>query len=417
MAAPSALRAAAREAWLYGLPLIEIARLRAASRSADSQPQVNHIALRTQLSGPEARTVTTPNNDTIYASANLDLSRGGATLILPKSGKRYVSVQLMDAFTNTFAILGTRTTGGDGGRFQIVGPGGSAPPGAIRSPTPWVWMIVRILADGPEDLAAAGQIQAELKLEAPVVVAPTPFALRDAPWPAYFTSVQALLRENPPPATDGAFFERVRPLGLMPSRGFDAARFSASEAAEIEAGVADARALIGARRPLHNEGGWTYPPANLGVYGQDYLTRAAVALTGLGALTREEAMYMRAVAPNGGPIFDSDQAWRLTFPAERLPPVDAFWSLSMYEATSEGQLYFTRNPINRYSIGDRTRGLQRNADGSLDLWISRADPGEARRANWLPAPASGPYAMHLRAYLPRPELLNGAYHLPALVPA
>jgi hypothetical protein len=108
---------------------------------------------------------------------------------------------------------------------------------------------------------------------------------------------------------------------------------------------------------------------------------------------------------------------RLRFPAGGLPPVGAFWSLSMYEVTPEGQYFLTENPLARYSIGDRTPGLTFNADGSLDIWISRTDPGEARRANWLPAPAAGPYRLSLRAYLPKPPLLEGAYRLPPLTPA
>jgi hypothetical protein len=162
--------------------------------------------------------------------------------------------------------------------------------------------------------------------------------------------------------------------------------------------------------------GWRYPRADLGDFGQNYLFRAHVAVGGLGALPRHEAMYMRAIAPGGRPGF-GDGAWRLNFPPGQLPPVDAFWSLTMYEATAQGQFFLTENPLHRYAIGDRIKGLRRNADGSLDIWIARQDPGGGRTENWLPAPATGPYIMSLRAYRPKPALLTGAYLLPPIAPA
>lgn len=161
--------------------------------------------------------------------------------------------------------------------------------------------------------------------------------------------------------------------------------------------------------------GWSYPRANLGDYGQDYLYRAIVALQGLGALPVAEALYMKAAGDDGAGTFTGDGPYRLTMPAQL--PLDGFWSLSMYEATADGQFFFTDNPLHRYTIGDRTQGLKRNADGTLDLWIGRTDPGGDKTANWLPAPQSGPFAMYLRAYLPRPEMLDGRFRFPAIVKA
>jgi hypothetical protein len=153
--------------------------------------------------------------------------------------------------------------------------------------------------------------------------------------------------------------------------------------------------------------GWAYPRANLGDYGQDYIYRAMVALWGLGALPVAEAMYMKAEGDDGTGLFTGDGLYRLSLPADL--PLDGFWSLSMYEATPDGQFFFTDNPIKRYAIGDRTAGLKREADGSLNLWIGRSDPGGDRSANWLPAPKAGPFALYLRTYLPRAELLNGQF--------
>lgn len=140
-----------------------------------------------------------------------------------------------------------------------------------------------------------------------------------------------------------------------------------------------------------------------------------MALAGLGALPRAEAMYLRAAGDDDTGVFNGDGLYRLSLPARM--PLDAFWSLSMYERTADGQFFFTDNPLHRYAIGDRTQGLKRNADGSVDLWIGRGDPGGERTANWLPAPKAGPFGLFLRCYLPRPELLDGRWRAPAVVKA
>jgi hypothetical protein len=157
--------------------------------------------------------------------------------------------------------------------------------------------------------------------------------------------------------------------------------------------------------------GWSYTRPNLGIFGQDYLYRALVALSGLAALPVVEAMYLRAEGERDGAYW-GDDLYRLSIPARM--PVDAFWSLSMYEITPDGQRFFAENPLGRYAIGDRTPGLTRNPDGSLDVWIGRADPGGARSANWLPAPKSGPFGLNMRLYLPKAEVLDGRWRLSAI---
>jgi hypothetical protein len=426
-AAPSDLKAAAREVWLYGLPLIEFARVRnrgVDAGGAPAGPSINRFSHNRDLVGPEARRVTTPNNDTLYSVAFIDLSAGPARIGLPASGARYFSLQLMDAYTNSFAVLGTRTTGPDGGEVVLQGPTSAAGSGDLRAPTPWVWAIGRTLASGIADLGAARQIQDQLTLAAPAPGETPPLlAGRDADWPTYFAAVQALMRENPPPVTDTAILARVAALGLPRARrqgqdrNFNPDAFSAGEAAMVAAGVAEARSLLARPRKPKVEAGWVYPTATLGNYGQDYVTRAAVALYGLGALPPAEAMYMRAVSPDGGFEFDGDRPWRLSFGPGRTPPVAAFWSLSLYEFSPEKQLFFTDNPIGRYAIGDRTPGLAPGPDGSLEIWIGHDDPGPGRSANWLPAPRSGPFALTMRAYLPAAELMDGRYRLPAVTPA
>ena len=412
---PWDLKTAAREAWLYCLPLVEMATTRSRMLGPDPtgmKAQVNGFVAMRDLAGPATRTITTPNNDTLYSSAWIDLAAGPVRLTLPYTGARYFSLALMDMFTNNFAVLGTRTTGGQGGSFVIAGPRDLAPPGAIRSPTPWVWALARTLIDGEGDLQAAHAVQDGLAIKARPGRMPDQSVGRSAAWNDYFLWAQTLLAENPPPATDTAFFRRIAPLQLGMTAGFERARFADTEIGQIEQGVAEARQVLLEQRGRQQVAdGWSYPPADLGDFGQDYEFRAGVALTGLGALPPAEAMYLRAIAPGGGPVF-RDGRFRLRLPAN--VPVNGFWSLTMYEVADQGQLFLTDNPIRRYSLGDRTPGLTRNADGGVDIWIQRTDPGEARRSNWLPAPAQGPFALTFRAYLPQPAFLRGAWRLPAL---
>ena len=401
------LSAAAREAFIYTLPMVEVARVRA--RLLGAGLPAGRFFSQGALATPEARTVTTPNNDTIYATAFIDLTAGPATLTVPPLGGRYAAFAIMDMVSDNIAVLGTRATGQDGGVFTLVGPDAAANPGAIRSPTPWVWALARVLASGPDDLRAAQSLLAGFKVAAAPAGRPAPGADRNGPWPDYFRAANALLLENPPPATDLGLLRRIAPLGLG-SPAFDPSRFSPGQAAAIAAGVDAARGQL--RAPGFGGkriGGWIFQAADTGDFFQDYLGRARIAVGGLAALPPAEAMYLTAVPPGDRRQFDGDHLWRLRFDKGMTPPVDAFWSLTLYEDAPEGGHYLTRNPINRYAIGDRTPGLSMGSDGSLDIWIARTDPGGGRSANWLPAPAKGPFTLVLRAYLPRQSLLSETY--------
>ncbi|PTT08648.1 DUF1254 domain-containing protein [Caulobacter sp. HMWF025] len=393
----------ARDAYLFSLPWIEMATTRARVFKRGARP--NSIYHRRNLSDHTDRSVTTPNNDTLYSLAWIDLTKGPVTLTIPPSGKRYVSAAILNMFTDNDAVLGTRLNGGAGGVFTVVGPGQSAAgDNVVRVLTPHAWILIRTLVDGPDDLAAARKVQSGFKVSGPKVERPPAYLERDAEPEAYFANARALLAADPPRAEDAAFIQRS--AGLLTEGPFDRAAMAA--------GVAQARAiakLASGRVAFVN--GWSYPKPNLGYHGTDYGYRAIVALQGLGALPVAEAMYMKAAGDNNSGLFNGDGLYRLTLPA-RLP-LDGFWSLSMYEATPDGQYFFADNPIDRYAIGDRTPGLKRNADGSLDLWISRTDPGGERSANWLPAPKAGPFSMTLRTYLPRAELLDGRFRFDPIV--
>ncbi|MDR3415867.1 MAG: DUF1214 domain-containing protein [Nevskia sp.] len=163
-------------------------------------------------------------------------------------------------------------------------------------------------------------------------------------------------------------------------------------------------------RPPHLIAGWSYPPADIGNFGTDYEVRAGVALAGLLALPPEEAMYSSALRDARGEALDGTHRYRLHLPPV---PVDAFWSLTMYEVEADGRLFFADNPLHRYAVGDRTPGLRKNPDGSMDILIQQASPAAAAEGNWLPAPP-GPFRLTMRAYHPRRELLEGRYHFPAV---
>ena len=404
------LTEAAREAFIYTLPMVEIARVR--GRLFGLGVHAGQFFGQPRLATPDSRVVTTPNNDTVYASAFVDLSAGPATITVPPLGDRYGSLAIMDMVSDNVAVLGTRTTGQAGGVFTLVGPTSAGTVDSIRSPTPWVWLVARVIVNGANDLLAAKSALAGFKVVSAPAGPSAPGADRTGTWADYFRVANALLLENPPPATDRAALQRMDPLGLN-SRSFDPARFKAQAAAEIAAGVDQARNLViangfGGRKI----GGWIFQASDAGQFFQDYHSRAQIAVSGIGMLPPAEAMYLTAVPPDGASYFTGDHLWRIRFAQGLTPPVDAFWSLTMYEAASRGDLYLARNSINRYSIGDRTIGLDFGRDGSLDIWISRTDPGGAKSANWLPAPDTGPFSLILRAYLPKAELLTEQYAPP-----
>lgn len=396
--------AIARDAWIYGLPIIEMATTRA--RHLKAGARINRFNGGRALATHESRNVTTPNNDTLYLSAWLDLSKGPVKLTIPALGERYWSVAVMDMFTNNNVVLGTRTVGGEGGVFTLIGPRqemvGDNP---IRIATPNAWVLARVLVDGIEEVPKVQELLKGFKLNGPEISeAPPAYATRDADPKAYFASVSELISQNWPPYTDLKLIRRAG--GLLGVNG------ETADTAETLAGVQAARKLVqgGWGREMAVDG-WTYPRASLGDFGEDYGYRAVIALAGLAALPRAEATYLRIQGEKDG-LLTGDGLYRLSLPAK--VPVKAFWSLSMYEATPDGQFFFTQNPLNRYAIGDRTKGLKRRADGGVDLWVGRSDPGGERTSNWLPAPKAGPFTVSWRAYLPGDELLNGGWRLPPL---
>ncbi|MCE7507913.1 DUF1254 domain-containing protein [Alloalcanivorax xenomutans] len=412
---PAELKSAAKRAYIYTVPLVIMETTRKWRMGAGANV-FNHAR---KLLTHRSRWVTTPNNDTLYSDAWLDLSKGPVKITVPATGERYFSLAFMDMYTNNFDILGTRTTGNNGGVYTVVGPHQAVPEDAtnvVRAPTPRVWALARILVDGPDDLTAACAVQDGLFVHegAPSEdVAPGDPVQRSAGWREYLATANRLLRREPPPVTDGLILEQIRALGIGPDQVFDADAFDQEQAEAIERGVEEAKNwLVQIQRARRSAiDGWTYPSMRNGDYGQNYTLRAVVSVGGLGALPLEEAIYMRAEGDAEEGLFDGNQNYRLHFPAGAMPPLNSFWSLTLYEAMDDGQFFFADTPLRRYAVGDRSPGLQYNEDGSLDLWIGARSPGADRESNWLPA-NEGPFALFFRGYMPKADLMEGRYRLP-----
>ena len=425
----SDLRTVAREAYLYLYPLVtmEVTRRQTGNLPAGERPafgppnRFSHIR-----AFPEAdfRAVVRPNFDTLYSSAWLDLTGGPVQITVPDSDERFYMLPMLDMWTDVFANPGKRTSGTGPQQLVLVPPGydGPTPVSAsvIHAPTVHVWVIGRTQTNGPADYAAVARFQdgleivelgtpVEHRIDPELDVDTEPLRLVNELDPtAFFALAAELLKVHAPHATDWDQLTRMTRLGLVPGAAFPAEGFSTAERADIEAGVADAQAAMAEapRRISAPVDGWVSYTSTMGVYGNDYLKRAMVTLVGLGANPPQDAIYPLLMADADGDPVTGDQDYVVHFDADRLPPVAAFWSITMYD--TEG--FQAANPINRFAIGDRD-DLRFNADGSLDVFIQHATPGPEREANWLPSPL-GPLGITMRLYAPGPAALDGTWTPP-----
>jgi len=423
-----------REAIIYSLPLYEMARMRAATCPrrdmrgdyAGNDPDstlrwVNHFVHMRQLLGPQHRQVVTPNNDTLYSNAWLDLSAGPLVLRVPASAERYYVMGLLDFYTNPFGYIGTRTTGNGAGVYFLHGPQwqGQVPAGAttIRCPTNAVWMIGRIMADGANDLAQAHTFQDGFAIELPngsaahrkfdVGMQPNEFIGRPD---RYAEVVRRALIENPPPREEASLLADFSRIGLGPQP--QAARLDEESSRRMGHAIGAVLEEIGAPQPSALGGGWFLPVEVHESFGNDYFTRAQIARNYIGALGVEEAMYLMADCDGSGLPLDGGHQYELHFPAGGLPQVDAFWSITMYD---KADCMLVDNPLGRYSLGDRLTSLRYEPDGGLRLFFSAQAPSdEAFQGNWLPAP-SGSFYLTLRLYMPRKPHLDKTFAYPPIV--
>src|SRR5262245_49954707 len=392
----------AAEAYIYGYPLViaDITRrVMTAVPKVDGamKAPINQFVHTRAFPDYTFTDVVSPNADTLYSLAWLDISMEPMILSIPEMGNRYYLMPMLDAWTNVFASPGTRTTGNGKGDFAIVGPQwtGRLPEGVreINSPTKVVWLVGRTETNGKHDYAAVHAIQdqylltplgdwdspymtpAEVRVD-PGIDTKTPPVEQVARMDAstFFGRLNGLMKGNPPAPADAPALARFAKIGVAPGQPFDPKNMDQAVVKDIEQGVrnglgqllADAKKSHGA-----NVNGWDVPPSNTAAFGTDYSQRAIVAHLGLGANLPADAIYPHAIADAEGKPLTGANRYVVSFPKSGLPPVNAFWSLTMYNAMQA----FVQNPIGRYAIGDRD-GLKPNPDGSLTLYVQHDSPGK-----------------------------------------
>lgn len=423
------------QAWIFGYPSVEMFRVRHHAVFDTANPTrtpINEFRHRRELLGPLATTVVAPNNDTLYSSAWLDLSREPIVLDVPDTGGRYYVMQFMDFYSNNFAYVGKRSTGTGAGSYVIAGPEwrGALPGGTRRidAPTNEVWLLGRTLVDGKDDLPAVYAIQDHYRLTPlgrwlkgergsadaavpPDVPSPPAFDLKDPL--NFFAILDAALKANPPPARDAGLMNLLAPIDVGPDKTFKESDLDAATAKGLRRALEMAPQLIAALpTPRPNFNGWLGFANSTGNFGADYLYRAYIARFALAANDPAEAHNFSTVTDAKGQKLNGSRRYRLRFDAGNLPPVDAFWSLTLYGVPG-GML--VDNPIARYSLGDRSKQLQYGKDGSLEIYVQHDSPGPEHESNWLPAP-EGDFNLSLRCYMPKPQLISDRWAPPSVEP-
>ena len=423
------------EAYVFGYPLVLMDVTRRVSTAVPKvlgqKAPVNQFAHLREFPDPTFTNVISPNADTLSSIAWLDLKREPMILSLPAVGKRYYMMSMLDAWTNVFAVSGTRTTGNSKGDFAIVGPQwtGKLPAGLkeIKSPTAMVWLIGRTQTNGRRDYAAVRAIQDKYTLTPlsawgkgytpPGDVAIEPGTDTKLPPKAqvarmdattYFGRLNALMQHNPPAAADAPALARFAAIGVAPGKPFDLTSMDLAVAKGLERSVRAGQAQI-VTNTKQAQGtkvnGWELF-TKTGSYGTNYLWRAIVALIRLGANLPEDAIYQRATIDADGRPLTGANRYVVRFLKGQLPPVNALWSLTMYNAKQA----FVQNPINRYAIGNRDK-LKLDPDGSLTLHVQPDSPGKDKESNWLPAPKDT-FNVVMWLYWPKQEILDGTWKIP-----
>jgi hypothetical protein len=378
------------------------------------------------------KAVVRPNFDTLYSSAYLDLTKGPMIVSAPDTNGRYYLLPMLDMWSDVFASPGWRTTGTHAGNFLVTPPGwsGTVPAGftQIQAPTPYVWIIGRTKTDGPPDYDAVHKIQAGYKVTplsewnkpaSPVSVkidpnvdmkTPPKLQVDSMPVGKYFAYAADLLKLQPPHLTDQPIIAQMKRIGLEPGRDFDIDKLDPVVKKGMEGAPEDGQKLMAWKVPTLARvvNGWSMNTDTMGVYGNYYLKRAIVAQVGLGANLPEDAIYPLNIGDEAGKPLDGTNKYRISFEKGTTPPVNAFWSITLYD--SEG--FQVANNLNRFAVSS-WMPLKYNVDGSLDLYIQNESPGKDSEANWLPAP-KGVFNLTMRLYGPRSEALTGRWAPPAI---
>jgi hypothetical protein len=430
------------DAYMYAYPLVTMELTRRVSTNVaapeGSKAPMSHFAKLRGYPAVDDHTVTAPNADTLYTVLWLDVSKEPWIVSSPDMKGRYFLLPILDGWTTVFADPGKRTTGTGAQTFAITGPGwsGTLPAGVTeyKSATGIVWLLGRIYCTGtPEDYKAVHALQDKMTA-VPLSSYGKPFtpppgtvdpgidmktAIRDQvnamDAAAYFKLFANLMKTNPPTAEDAPMVAKLAKIGIVPGQDFDASKLEPAVAKGLAAAPKPAQDKIMAwmkegvvAGDAKLDDGW-YFTTKTGLYGTSYRQRALVTAIGLGANRPQDAVYPTSQGPELLKTYSGDRKYVMHFNKGELPPVDGFWSLTMYDA----DYFFVPNPINRYTVSQRNK-LKVNADGSVDLYVQNESPGKDKEQNWLPAPKDK-FVLMMRLYWPKekaPSILDGTWKIP-----
>jgi hypothetical protein len=424
-------------AYLYFYPLVtmDITRKQLTNvvKPEGIHTPMNTFANLAEFPPPDMKVVVRPNFDTLYSSAWLDLTREPMTVSVPDTEERYYLLPILDMWTDVFASPGWRTTGTQAGDYAVVPPGwsGTIPAGVVRidAPTPYVWIIGRTKTDGPVDYPAVHKVQAGFKITPmsrwgvqaepvagtvdPAIDMKTPPKVQVDTMSAgkFFAYAADIFKVQPPHITDQPILAQMKRIGIERSKSFDIDTVDPAIKAALETVPEDALALMAWKVAsiARVVNGWSMNTDTMGVYGNYYLKRALVSQVGLGANLPEDAIYPLNLADDTGKPLDGANAYVLHFEKDAMPPVNAFWSVTLYD--HEG--FQVSNSLNRFAVSS-WMPFKYNLDGSLDLYFQHASPGANKEANWLPAP-KGPFNLTMRLYAPKSDALTGKWNPPLVM--
>ena len=433
---PEQARAIAKEAYIYGFPLVDNYRVQYSyfvnKQDPDYKGDWNEVHSAARVFTPQDTTIQTPNSDTPYSALGADLRTEPLVLTVPPIDQnRYYSLQFVDQYTYNFAYVGSRTTGNGGGKYLLAGPNwkGDKPEGineVIQSDTDLALVLYRTQLFGPSDLDSVKKIQAGYSVQplsaylnqpappqAPALdFAPPLTPDQERTSPRFFEILGFALRFAPTLPSEKDMRARFASIGIGPGGDFNADKLSPQMRSAVEAGMADAWAEFNALKKDKLDTGQLTSADLFGTAADlkgNYLYRMAGAVFGIYGNTAAEAIYPSSYNDSAGAPLTGDNKYTYNFAKGQLPPVNAFWSLTMYEMP---QSLLVDNPMNRYLINAAMLpSLVPDPDGGYTLLVQNESPGIDKESNWLPAP-KGPFALVLRLYWPKPDALNGTWKSP-----
>jgi hypothetical protein len=434
--------ALAAEAYVYGYPLVTMEMTRRIMTNVEKPegnrgPMGQFVRARAYPNA-QFRDVTAPNADTLYTTAWFDVSKEPWIVSIPDMKGRYFLLPMLDGWTDVFQVPGKRTTGTNAQTFAITGPGwsGELPKGVAeyKSPTGLVWLLGRIYSTGtPQDYNEVHALQDKMtavplsswgkpytpepgKVDPSIDMKTAVRAQVDAlDANAYFKLLAELMKTNPPHADDAPIVAKLAKIGIVPGQDFDPSKLEPAVAKGMAKAPKPAQEQIMAwlkegiaAGDFKLENGWAFT-TKAGTYGTSYLQRALITAIGLGANRPQDAIYPTSTGPDIVKKYSGDKKYVMHFPKGQTPPVDGFWSLTMYDK----DYFFVDNPLNRYTLSQRNK-LKANPDGSVDLYIQAESPGKDKESNWLPAPKDE-FILMMRLYWPKekpPSLIDGSWKIP-----